>query len=1020
MRPLMLSMQAFGPFAACEQIDFEALGQSPLFLINGPTGAGKSSILDAICFALYGQTTGAEREGAQMRCDHSPANLLTEVTLRFELGSKRYQIRRVPMQERAKSRGEGTTTQQAEASLIELDGSEQGRLLVSKSVSEANQEIKRLMGLGVEQFRQVMVLPQGKFRELLMADSKEREAIFSQLFETHIYKKIESRLKEQAGDIRREVEAHRNELKGVLSSADLSSEQALEEQTQEAKAASQTALAERSQAEQALGQHKQRFEDAKRVNQSFEALARYQQDQKALDVQAADITASQAKVTQAQAAQAIFHIYNEHRNAGEALAALDTQCANAKSLREQAEAAQQQAASQREQANKDAEGLDKLKAEQQELMRIQGLSQQLAHAQQAHVNAQGLEQSASAKREAQQAHMQQALALIDNNKAEIAQLNAALEGFTEAKLAQEALAQKWRNAQTRDQLHAQQAQAQQVHNAQHAKLAQADAAWQSAQRASKTTEMHWHAGQAASLAAQLVPEQPCPVCGSCEHPVPAQVANDQALVTKEQVEQARVLEAQALKVLQAEQSKVADCESENKVLEAKVQATLQALAEHAQCSTADIQRAYQGASETLQVLEAKQQKLAGVNDALASHELSHKQAQAQLQSLDASLLEAQQALATAKANWQQLAAQLPEKYSNEHTLQAALKDLEARIHSIASAQQSAEQAFAACQSQLDAARSSEATLAAQHEQQLQTRKTAHAAWQQALEGSIFEAYEDFAGAWLNEQDLHAEQAKIQAYQGERDRLAGAIAQLQGELEGCEQADLAQLEQALSAVQLEFNAQDKNWRECDARLNQLNSLQQKLQQAHSKSAALNEQYAVLGTLSEVANGNTGQKLSLQRFVLSVLLDDVLIQASQRLRLMSKGRYQLVRKEARAKGNKASGLELEVEDGNTGKTRAVETLSGGESFMAALALALGLSDVVQAHAGGIKLDTLFIDEGFGSLDMASLDAAVQVLLDLQASGRTIGIISHVTELKEQMALRVDVHSSSEGSRVTVHGA
>jgi exonuclease SbcC len=167
---------------------------------------------------------------------------------------------------------------------------------------------------------------------------------------------------------------------------------------------------------------------------------------------------------------------------------------------------------------------------------------------------------------------------------------------------------------------------------------------------------------------------------------------------------------------------------------------------------------------------------------------------------------------------------------------------------------------------------------------------------------------------------------------------------------------------------------------------------------------------------VASGGTGQKVSLQRFVLSVLLDDVLIQASQRLQLMSKGRYQLIRKEDRAKGNKASGLELEVEDGNTGKSRSVATLSGGESFMAALSLALGLSDVVQSYAGGIKLDMFFIDEGFGSLDVESLDAVIQVVIDLQSSGQTIGIISHVTELKEQMALRIDVQSGSTGSHIS----
>ena len=243
--------------------------------------------------------------------------------------------------------------------------------------------------------------------------------------------------------------------------------------------------------------------------------------------------------------------------------------------------------------------------------------------------------------------------------------------------------------------------------------------------------------------------------------------------------------------------------------------------------------------------------------------------------------------------------------------------------------------------------------------------------------------------------------------------------MQKDVEGKGLPELKTIEITLSEKTVLYTQADDAWRGLDARNNNLKEIQKKLDLAHKKNEALEAKYKIIGTLSDVANGQTGNKISLQRFVLSVLLDDVLIQASQRLTLMSKGRYQLVRKEDRAKGNKASGLELEVEDGYTGKTRSVATLSGGESFLAALSLALGLSDVVQSYAGGIKLDTLFIDEGFGSLDPESLDLAVRTLIDLQASGRTIGIISHVSELKEQMGLRIDVISDRGGSRIGLSG-
>lgn len=195
MKPLQLSMSAFGPFASTQTIDFTELGDNPLFLINGPTGAGKTTLLDGISFALYGKTTGNEREGSQMRCDMADDNLLTEVTFSFKLGNTAYRIRRVPEQDRLKKNGEGSTVQKSEAQLFKIapDGTE--TLLVASKVSEATAEIEALTGLDVEQFRQVMVLPQGKFRELLMADSKAREQIFSQLFQTHIYKRIEDILR---------------------------------------------------------------------------------------------------------------------------------------------------------------------------------------------------------------------------------------------------------------------------------------------------------------------------------------------------------------------------------------------------------------------------------------------------------------------------------------------------------------------------------------------------------------------------------------------------------------------------------------------------------------------------------------------------------------------------------------------------------------------------------------------------------------------------------------------------------
>jgi exonuclease SbcC len=274
---------------------------------------------------------------------------------------------------------------------------------------------------------------------------------------------------------------------------------------------------------------------------------------------------------------------------------------------------------------------------------------------------------------------------------------------------------------------------------------------------------------------------------------------------------------------------------------------------------------------------------------------------------------------------------------------------------------------------------------------------------------------EFASAQLTDTHMRDCENEIQTVKSARDKNAVLVSQILEELSGVEQPKLLQAQTLLGAKNASYAELDRIWQKLHSRQIGLLELTKKLTQAHKKAAALQAEYAVIGTLSDVANGASGNRISFQRFVLGVLLEDVLIQASQRLLKMSNGRYQLLRKRDPSKGNKASGLDLEVEDSNTGKTRAVATLSGGESFMASLALALGLSDVVQAHTGGVRLDTLFIDEGFGSLDAEALDSAIKVLTDLQSTGRMIGIISHVSELKDQMALRIDVETTATGSRI-----
>lgn len=1015
MKPLQLTLQAFGPFAGTETIDFEVLGSNPLFLINGPTGAGKSSILDAICFALYGQTTGAEREAAQMRCDFADATVLTEATLDFTLGDKTYRIRRIPAQERPKSRGEGTTTQQAEAQLWQLDGSADGRLRVAKSVTDATESIRTLIGLDVDQFRQVMVLPQGKFRELLLADSREREKIFGQLFQTHIYKRIEEQLKAQAAGIRQEVEQHRNLIKGILEGVELSSEAEVDEAVTALQPELALAL---KQKEQALEQQQQAARDkeqAMMLQGRFDKLAEKERALAAKLALEPEVKAQKKRLQQAQQADKIRPMFDNYKSKSDELKTLDKQLSNSENAIRIAGTEEQTANHQLQEARQSFAEVDELKKRQAELQQHEARIADLATARAALRRAEktlviGKEALLAQKTEQQALKEEQA-----EKEARVADIAVGLEALAGKQIEQEAFRQKLEQRKQLEDYRRQQTQLIKSENEGKVRFESKKAEFETLQKQARQTELAWHSGQAALLASELQAGEACPVCGSKEHPAPATAANADELVTKEQVDEARGKESRAAEVMQ--QAKDAwDAAHHEAGSKAKEIAQLETqLAQLAEQPLEKLTETYNQAAAEVQRLFKRQQEQKALDSRLAEIKRSLKTMETTLAELEAKVNADNERFIEVRSKAEQLEQLLPEAYRQPKALADALASLRDRIKALTCAVETAEQIHNEKRSTLDKAISRNEALKERHAELSTQQTAAQQRWNEALANSDFADETFFHRALLSEEEQQQLKIAIEQFHTQLTELKSAVSDLQAELAEKAPPDMTAIDNQITERTALFKQADEAWRKLEARHQQLQDVKIKLGKAHQKHQALEAQYAVYGTLSDVANGQTGNKISLQRFVLSVLLDDVLIQASARLNRMSKGRYRLVRKEDRAKGNKASGLELEVEDGYSGKTRPVATLSGGESFMAALSLALGLSDVVQSYAGGIKLDTLFIDEGFGSLDPESLDLAIRTLIDLQASGRMIGIISHVGELKEQMALRVDVVSSRNGSTV-----
>ena len=317
MKPLRLTICAFGPFAGTEQIDFTKLGESPLFLINGPTGSGNTSLIDAICFALYGQTTGDEREASQMRCDAASKGVLTEVTFEFSLADKIYRIRRVPKQLRLKKSGKDQTQQEPEAQLYIIDDDQKETLIVAKKVTEATNEIRRITGLSVEQFRQVMVLPQGKFRELLMASSASREEIFSQLFQTHHYRQIEQRLKDKARAIKNAVTEQNNIRDSILGRVDVENDADLQTELEVSTEQLSAANDRKENLLESVNGANKKLENAKAILADFESLDELKVKQEQLVLNEVEINSKKrmlARAEQARAFDSIVSLYNERES----------------------------------------------------------------------------------------------------------------------------------------------------------------------------------------------------------------------------------------------------------------------------------------------------------------------------------------------------------------------------------------------------------------------------------------------------------------------------------------------------------------------------------------------------------------------------------------------------------------------------------------------------------------------------------------------------------------------------------
>ena len=926
MRPLRLTLSAFGPYAAETTLDLEKLGRGGLYLITGDTGAGKTTLFDAITYALYDHSSSGIREGSMLRCKYADDKIPTFVELEFEVHGVRYTVRRNPEYQRPKTRGEGMTTEKADATLTYPD--DRPPVTKAKDVTAAVQEI---IGLDYNQFSQIVLIAQGQFTKLLNASTEERSRIFRKLFRTQRYAQLQERLQAEAAALNQQRTAQNAKLDSLLAGLQFSPEDPDAEALRAlcAQTVPETALAllDALTARQAAA-----LEEASTALQTTEAQLDKVQQQLGAAAQAQRL-AQQLAARQAELAAA--------------KPALDT--ARAEADRHAGDAAQLDAltaqVTQAQSALAAYDALDTLCRQQTEARNAARLAAAQAHKRRTQLDSLNAALAAAETELVALADAGTRLLALQNHSTQLCQRGEAL-----AKLEQR-LADCQRQAKA-------------AHKAQENYRAAA-AAQDEARARQNTLERAFLDAQAGLLAESLVEGVPCPVCGSTHHPARALLPH--TAPTQAQVEAARQAAAAADRQAQ----------------------TASAAAQSALAAANEAKTSLRRDAETLLPERfTAPEGTVPLTFALMTNVLAEETAALQTEQADCTA-QCRQADADCRRK-----AQLEADRQAKTRQRPALEQAAAEADRSAAAQNASADAL---ESQIAERR---AALPYPRRADAQAALDKLEADRRALRTGMDTAQRKLKQA---EQTVAAAEAAVEALTAQQTAAQKELPARSAEELTAQQTELTAAREALRSREKQLSAQLLPNRKTAAQY----------RAAAEARQALESRWQWVSALAATAGGTltSKQKIRLEAYIQMNYLDRILRYANTRLMQMTAGQYELERIGAENQRSQ-SGLDLGVIDHYNGTRRSVKTLSGGESFKASLALALGLSDEVQSSAGGIRLDTLFLDEGFGSLDEESLELAIRVLSGLTEGDRLVGIISHVGALKDRIDRQVVVHKARTG--------
>lgn len=1010
MLPKTLVMSAFGPYHQMVKINFESFYDNGLFLITGPTGAGKTMIFDAIMFALYGVSSGSERSSEQFRSDQAAVDTPTFVELEFVLHHQIYYVKRNP-----RYMLPGRKTPKQPSALLKLPD---GKLI--EGVKEVNAKIKNLLGIDDKQFKQIVMIAQGEFTKLIYATSDDRERVLRNLFKTDQLEYLQEKLKEKVKDYKTKYDLLFKQRDLFYQNLHLDDQSAdLNEYLKQASKQLDKTSKTNETLQQQLNEINQKYNFHVLINERFEQLTSLKVKQKQYQEQQQYYLQLKKQIDDLKKAQLLKNDYIQTTNSLQ----------KTKQLQIQLEQTSQ----------KLDENKSKLVIQEQEYQKIPEYRNQLSNKQielkqqletktlfidyqndlKQQTKLEKLCQDLTNQNTKLENKLQKYQKVIEKDSKNISRLDSLKTKYELANQEYEKIHRK------KLEIHALNSEYDNYVLADYnccelrEKYEEVEKTYQNEKKKYDDIERRYRLSQAGILASQLQDNHPCPVCGALHHPAPAKY-EEGALIDHEDLKQAKQVFERFRKQHDEVFNDLMLKQQETELLKKHLDEDAMRLGIEDELGKEVFIRVLGSINQNEKQLLEDGKKINEEIIYLKKLQKSIVKYQEDVTLLQQNILKNQNQLNEYSAKINQI---IGRNVKNEYLQRYSLEKIENQIDLLNQEISKINKFIDKTNRQYLETKEIVLQLDLQYqniEKQLGEEKKKYQEYLNEYTKKLQQYFlqkKDFLEIIDLISQLETKEKQYQDYLVTTKSLNTQIEHLENELKEKKMVDLKGYQDKINELNLQVEQSTKTLNEQKANFYHLKNTIENILTIDQQLAKNHEEYQCYLDLSEIASGKNEYRISFERYVLAAYFENILYYANVLLKRMSQGRYQLYRRDNRSKGAGKQGLELDILDMESGMLRDVKTLSGGESFKAALSLALGLSKMIQDHAGGIELNTLFIDEGFGSLDSQSLDQAINCLVDLQQEGKLIGIISHVTELKERIDQKIVLTRLNKETKITI---